>query len=156
MKITGQFVGLKLDSNAYLARLRKHLTKELQRVARAWLGGVTGRVPIWSGMSQASLLALSELANGKLVISPKANVKSRIPQGRALGTVIPKYGPDEFTFTIITDVEHYNIQEYSKVARGGSPSAPWRSLLAGELAFRTAAGAIVMPPLIFTPIIKKV
>lgn len=156
MKITGQFVGLKLDSGAYLARLREQLTRELQRVARAWLGGVTGRVPIWSGMSQAALLTLSELANGRLVISPKSNVKSRIPQGRSLGTVIPKYGPTEFTYTIITDVPHYNIQEYTKVARGGSPSAPWRSLLAGEAAFKLAANTISLPPLIFKPIIKKV
>jgi len=156
MKLTGQFVGLKLDRNAYLARLKEQLIKELQRVARAWLGGVTGRVPIWSGMSQGALLELSELINGRLVIAPKSNIESRIPAGRSLGTAVPKYGPDEFTYTITTDVPHYNIQEYSKVARGGSPSAPWRSLLAGEAAFNAIASTISLPPLIFKPIIRKI
>jgi len=129
MRFTGEFILPTIDINAYKALLKKHLQKELHKVANTWLLGVVGKVPVWSGMSQGSLLSLVELINGTLIITPKSGVKSRIIQGHSLGTVKEKLDLSDFNITIITDVPHYNVQEYTNV--GVSKSAPWGSLVAG-------------------------
>lgn len=155
MKITGQFTGARLDLQAWKRKLRQELDIELNRAVRAWLGGVTGRVPVWSGMSQASLLSVSELVGGQLVVSPKGGVKSRIPSGKQLGTAVKEITDTDFTITVTTDVPHYNVQEDSRSARGGSPSAPWKSLVAGAVAFNAVAQDVRLPELIFKPVVRR-
>lgn len=144
MKFTGTFVSAKLDLRKYEKELEAHLWQELKLAAGAWLAATEGRVPVWSGMAKASLLELSELIDGTIVISP-LRAKSRIPQGKPLGTAVPEISPTGAKITITTDVEHYNIQEFRRVPTGGSPSAPWRSLQAGAAAFRQAADLVTLP-----------
>lgn len=153
MKFTGRFTGATLDLGAWKALLRAKLEAALNQGAKAWLGGVTGRVPVWSGMSQASLLKLSELVGGTIVISPKHGVKSRIPLGKILGSAVKVITDTDFTITIITKVPHYTYQEYSS---GFSPTAPWFSQFAGNEAFRAVAQDVVMPPLTFKPVVKTI
>jgi len=129
MRFTGEFILPTIDLNAYKALLTKHLQKELRKVANAWLLGVVGKIPVWSGQSQGSLLELAELINGTLIITPRSGVKNRITQGRSLGTAKEKLDFSDFNITIKTNVDHYNIQEYTNV--GVSKSAPWQSLIAG-------------------------
>ena len=156
MKFTGTFIGVKLDLSEYKQRLEQHLTDELHRVANAWLqvvAGSGGRVPLWSGMARASLLELSELINGRVVLTP-LKAKSRIPKGRSLGQASQSISPSSVSLTIITNVEHYNIQEYQKSI---SPSSPWHSLLAGKVAYKNAVKSVRLPKLIFKPVsIKKI
>jgi len=128
MKFTGHFTGIKLDLRAYRQLLNEHMKTQLHEVARAWLRAVTGRVPVWSGMARASLLILSEMIGGRIVIVPVANI-NRIPMGRPLGTATPTYGPTDFTIKISTFVPHYVLQEHQNV--GVSKSAPWQSFEAG-------------------------
>ena len=155
MKFTGKFIGVKLDLSRYKKQLEEHLIKELHRVANAWLQATGGRVPLWSGMARASLLELSELINGRVILTP-LKAKSRIPQGRILGQVIQSITSSSAFMTIITDVEHYNLQEYQKVTKG-SPSAPWHSLIAGAAAYYRAASSVALPKPIFKPVsIKKI
>ncbi len=147
MRFTGQFTGIKFDLAAYKKRLETLLNKKLQEAANSWLLGVTGRVPVWSGMSQASLLALTELINGTLVITPR--VASRIPEGNALGTAEKK----DFIITITTSVPHYNVQEVRNV--GISKSAPWRSLIAGAAAYKAFVKDIKLPAPKLIPVKMK-
>lgn len=151
MKFTGRFTGATLDTRAWRAQLRNHLEAKLNEGAKAWLGGVTGRVPVWSGMSQASLLKLSELVGGTIIISPKQGVKSRIPQGRDLGSATLVITDTDFTITIVTEVPHYTYQEYKK---GVSRTSPWFSQFAGNEAFRAVVQDVTIPPLIFKPVVK--
>lgn len=133
--------------------MESYLKEKLCEATQAWVSGVTGRVPIWSGMSQASLLNVVELVGGQLVISPPH--KSRISEGRALGTATPQFGPDDFTITIVTNVPHYNVQEYVNI--GKSKSAPWLSLEAGELFARPILMGAFLPLPIIKPVkIKKI
>lgn len=155
MKFTGVFIGAKLDLQEYQSRLQEYLWQELKTAAKAWLAGTGGRVPVWSGMAKGSLLELSELINGTLVVSP-LKVPSRIPLGRSLGTALPEITPTSAQITITTDVEHYNIQEVGRAAKGGSPSAPWRSLEAGADAYRGAVKDVRLPLPRFKPVITKV
>jgi len=155
MKFTGTFVGAKLDLQRQKKLIEDYLLHELHRVANAWLTGSGGRVPVWSGMARASLLELSELINGMIVISP-LRVKSRIPQGRALGTAVQEISPERAIITINTNVPHYNLQEYTKPEKGGSPSAPWHSLKAGADAYREAANTARLPRPTLKPVIRKV
>ncbi|KKL16061.1 hypothetical protein LCGC14_2499360 [marine sediment metagenome] len=154
MKFTGHFTGPVFDLEAWKAELRTHLEAKLYEYVREWLRAVTGRVPVWSGMSQASLLAISEMVGGRLVISPK--VKSRVPKGRALGTATPSITDSDFTITVVTKVPHYTSQEYRKSPVGGSPSAPWFSLFAGAEAFRAIAQDLHLPPVHFKPFVKTI
>lgn len=153
MKITGQFRGVRLDLRAWKRKIRKELEQKLNEAVLAWLEGVTGRVPVWSGMSQASLLAVTQMVGGTLVISPR--VTSRIPQGAALGTAEKTLTATDYTITIATSVPHYTFQESSKSSRGGSPTAPWQSLLAGAARFRETARSIQLPGLVFKPVVKR-
>ncbi len=153
MKFTGRFTGLKLDLQAWKNQLRDYLEPKLHEFVKVWIEAVTGRVPVWSGMARASLLEASELVGGTVVIHPKGGVKSRIPQGRALGTAEPKITEHDFIITIITKVPHYTYQEYNKPTRGGSPSAPWFSQIAGATAFRKVAKDVILPPVIFKPFV---
>ncbi|KKL58283.1 hypothetical protein LCGC14_2226910 [marine sediment metagenome] len=154
MKFTGHFTGPQLNLKAWEAELRTHLTKKLHEYTREWLRAVTGRVPVWSGMSRASLLELKELVGGRIYIRPK--VKSRIPQGRALGTATPNITDTDFSITIVTQVPHYTYQEYRRSPRGGSPKAPWFSLFAGSEAFRAIAQDVKLPAVTFKPFVRTI
>jgi len=130
MKFTGFFTTATINIDKYEEELKAHLKRELHAVASDWIEAVTGRVPVWSGMSQGSLLELAELINETLIISSIGGVKSRIDYGKALGSAKPNYNLKDFKITITTNVEHYNIQEFKNV--GVSKSAPWHSLIAGK------------------------
>lgn len=154
MKFTGTFVGIKLDLSTYRQQLEDHLVQLLYRGARAWLqvvAGREGRVPLWSGMARGSLLELSELIDGTIILSP-LRAKSRVSQGRTLGTAISEIDSEKVQLTIRTNVPHYSLQEYSRAARGGSPSAPWQSLQAGRIAFQFVTMNAKLPGLIFKPV----
>lgn len=159
MKFTGQFVGVKLDLQKYQALLDAYLFEQLKEAVKAWLkvvAGSGGRVPLWSGMARASLLEVSQLIDGRVVLSP-LKVKSRVPEGRRLGTATPIIEKGKVAIRIETDVPHYNIQEYQKVEKGGSPTAPWHSREAGLLAFRASIAGIILPRPHFQPVkIKRV
>lgn len=153
MRFTGKYVGIKLDLSRYQQQLENYLVQSLHHGARAWLQAVAGRggrVPLWSGMARASLLELSELINGTVVLSP-LRVKSRIPKGRALGTAVQEISPEKVQLTIETDVPHYNLQEYRRAAKGGSPRAPWLSLKVGAIAWKIATLGVKLPKPIFKP-----
>jgi len=156
MKFTGTFVGVKLDLQSQKELIESYLLSELHRVANAWLAGSGDRVPVWSGMARASLLELSQLINGTIVISP-LRAKSRIPQGKALGTAVQEISAERAIITIDTNVPHYNVQEYERVEKGGSPSAPWHSLKAGASAYLEAAKTTRLPRPILKPVkIKRI
>ena len=148
MKFTGTFVGAKFDLPKYRQQLEAHLVDLLHEGANAWLKAVAGpggRVPLWSGMARASLLELSELINGRVVLTPKKG-PSRVSEGRALGTATPEISESKVQIMIETMVPHYSMQESSP---GVSKSAPWNSLLAGRLAFlETVKAAKLLPPLL--------
>ena len=135
MKFTGQFLGAKIDIDKYQQQLQEAMIDALEEGARMWLQAVVGKVPLWSGMARGSLLELRELVSGKIVFTP-LKARSRVPSGRSLGTAEPNYEKDKVTLTITTNVPHYTAQEYRS---GISPSAPWHSLMAGAVAFKTYA-----------------
>jgi hypothetical protein len=158
MRITGHFTGLTLDHSATLKALEQHLVGELHRCTDAWIqeiAGPSGRVPLWSGMARASLLEVSQLVNSQIVISP-LKVPSRVAEGAQLGTATPTIRPDLVQIQITTDVEHWNVQEYRKMKRGGSPSAPWQSLQYAAAAFLACAAEVSLPSPVFKPFVRKV
>ncbi len=156
MKFTGTFVGVKFDLPGYRRQLEDHLVELLHQGAKAWLqvvAGSGGRVPLWSGMARASLLELSELIDGRVVLSPLKG-PSRVPKGRALGTAIPEISESKVQLTIETMVPHYTIQERANV--GVSKTAPWQSLLAGRLAFLAVSKEARLLEPEFKPVNMKV
>jgi hypothetical protein len=159
VKFYGTFVGARFNLKQYKKILENQLLKQLHAGVRAWIqaiAGSGGRVPLWSGMARASLLEIAQLVNGQIVLSP-LKVKSRIAEGRVLGTALQIIENGKITIKIITDVSHYNIQEYKKVASGGSRSAPWRSREAGMIAFESSiSGTVLTPPKILPVKIKAV
>ena len=153
MKFTGQFVWATIDRKDYERDLKEALRVQLMEVAKAWLAGVTGRIPVWSGMSRGSLLALTELVNGTLVISPRDGVASRIIEGRSLGTAKWYKNLKDFKIVIETNVPHYNLQEYTNV--GISKSAPWGSLEAGMAAAKLVSNNVRLPRITLKRHIEK-
>ncbi len=158
MRINATFTGSTLDHSATVKALSEHLVSELHRCTDAWIqeiAGPNGRVPLWSGMARASLLELSQLVNSQIVISP-LKAPSRVQEGSQLGTATQTIRPDLYQIEITTDVEHWNIQEYNKTSKGGSPSAPWRALEFAATAFLACAETISVPSPIFKPFVRKV
>jgi len=154
MRFTGQLVQLKLDQVLFANQLKSHLRDLIEEGARVWLTAVLGRVPLWSGMARGSLLELSRLVNGTIILTP-LRAKSRIPQGEVLGTATPNYDNTKVEIEIETNVPHYNLQEYTKPAKGGSPTAPWHSVEAGKIAFNEFSRTVTLPmPQIIPKIIR--
>lgn len=150
MKFTGHFTGIKLDRKATLALIQKYLKTQLFEVANVWLKAVTGRVPVWSGMSQGSLLILAETIGSSLTIVPVRGVKSRIALGDALGTATLKITEGLVIITISSEVPHYVLQEFRNV--GVSKSAPWLSFAAGNQAYLKEIQNIRLPQPTYKPI----
>lgn len=154
MRFRGTYNGIDLRINEFINALDSTMQDHLEEGARLWIEATTGRVPLWSGMARASLLKISQLVNGRVVLSPLKG-KSRIPKGTRLGEaeITAKY--PNYKFEVATKVEHYVIQEDRNV--GKSRSAPWRSFDAGADAFIAYAGTIGLPPVVFRrKLIKKV
>jgi len=154
MKFTGTFTGIHFDLSGYEQQLSDYLLDALHEGAKAWLQAIAGRggrIPLWSGMARSSLFELSELINGRIIVSP-LRAPSRTAQGRSLGTAIQKISESgaKINIDIETNVPHYSLQEYQNV--GVSPRAPWRSLLAGKLAFQLATKDAKLPKPIFRPL----
>ncbi len=154
MRFTGQFTGARLDLIKTKALWHDYLKDKLHDMLKAWLTGVTGRVPVWSGMARGSLLELKELINGTLIITPRAGIKSRIPEGRSLGQATPTYGPTKYIIEVATQVPHYALQEFVNV--GISKSAPWLSFQSGFIAARASLIGFILPAPIITKITFKV
>lgn len=158
MKFVGTFVGIKLDLSGYRRRLEDYLVEMLRLGANTWLqvvAGRGGRIPLWSGMARASLLELSQLIDGTIVLTPK-KAKSRVAIGRALGTATLEISESKAFLTIITSVPHYTFQEYNKPSKGGSPSAPWRSRQVGAAAFRSAVIDAQLPKPLYLPLKMRI
>lgn len=147
-KFRGTFATVNVAIRDYVVTLDAFMQERLEEAARRWVGAATGRVPLWSGMSRASLIPITQLANGTIVLSP-LQAKSRIPAGERLGdaSLIARF--PQYELTISTAVEHFVIQDEHRVRRGGSPSAPWRAFEAGNDAFRSFISEITLPPIVF-------
>ncbi len=147
MRFTGHYTGISFDLLGYERQLQDYLVEILHEGAKEWLKAVAGRggrVPLWSGMARASLLEISELIDGTVVLSP-LKAPSRVPQGRSLGKATQKISKSKVDITIETSVPHYTLQEYQRAKQGGSPRAPWRSLVVGMLAFQLATKDAKLP-----------
>lgn len=151
MRFKGTFIGANLDVGSYIALLDNYFREQLEEGAKRWVEATTGRVPLWSGMARASLLKISELANGVIVLSPLKG-KSRVPEGVGLGRAQLTAKFPVYRFEVATQVPHYVIQETtnvrSKTGRG-SPSAPWHSFEAGTEAFVEYIRSVGFPPIVF-------
>lgn len=146
MKFKARFRGLELDVPAYITALESYMQDTLEEIAREWLTAVTGRVPLWSGMARASLLSVSRVANGNVVLSP-LRAKSRVPKGERLGDAEIKIRTPIYEFTASTRVPHYVSQEERNV--GVSTSAPWKSFVAGDSAAQSVVSTIRLPVIKF-------
>jgi hypothetical protein len=143
---------LTLDHSATIKALEEHLVSELHRCTGAWIqaiAGPGGRVPLWSGMARASLMEVSQLVNSQIVISP-LKAPSRVSEGSQLGTAEQTVKPGLYQIEVTTDVEHWNVQEYEKAKKGGSPTAPWRSLAVAAAAFLECAETVSLPAPVYT------
>jgi hypothetical protein len=148
MKFNGIFNGVDFDLDAYVIGLNDHLNFHLREGAKHWLQAVTGRVPLWSGMARASLFKIAQLVNSTVVLSP-LKAKSRVPQGKELGTgqIVSQF--PNYRFEVSVAVPHYVIQEFRSTRPRGSPSAPWRSFDAGLVAFIDYASTVSLPVVVF-------
>lgn len=154
MKFRARFRGLELNVPAYITELESFMQNKLEEIAREWLTAVTGRVPLWSGMARASLLSVSRIANGTVVLSP-LKAKSRVPKGERLGDAEIKIETPIYEFIASTRVPHYVRQEHDNV--GVSMSAPWKSFEAGNSAARALVLSIRLPVIEFrSRVIKRV
>lgn len=144
----GSFAKIKLDVPAYIQSLDSSMQIVLEQAAREWVEAASGKVPVWSGMSRASLRPITRLANTTIVISP-LQAKSRIPEGERLGEASLIASFPDYRLTITTSVPHYVIQDDHRVRRGGSPTAPWKSFEAGDAAFRNFIRNVPLPPIVF-------
>lgn len=142
MRFFGEFKLLEIDVAGSEQAIDDVLEVATRQGANEWLTATVGRVPLWSGMARASLLSLAELVNGRIVLSP-LKAKSRIPQGRALGTARVVTQRPAYFFEVDTQVPHYQIQDIANVGR--SPTAPWRSFEAGQQAFQEYASTVRLP-----------
>ena len=150
MKFTGTFTGGTINFLTYYKQLDDYLEKKMLNIVENWLYAVTDLVPIWSGMSQGSLLDVAELVGTDLLITPKEGVDDKSFIGSMQGYAkLTAETAGVITVEISTSVPHYVLQEYENV--NVSPTAPWESFAAGANVFKTLAAEVRIPRPVIQP-----
>lgn len=154
MKFTARLRTIDFGVSTYQRALQIRLEELMKDFVARWLTVTTGRIPLFTGMARGAFLKVSQLVNGRVVLSP-LRASSRIPKGEALGQASLRVQGTRAEFSFASRVPHFVIQD---LQQGISPTSPWRSLQAGEATFRDFVKEIKLPPLsvaIKTQLISK-
>lgn len=139
-----------LQVAAYTAAINTYIARQLRVGARRTVNAVAKRIPRDTGMSAAALLPLARAVGAHLSVTPRAgreNVKGKgIPEGISQGFFRFLNEGNRQSFIFSTTVIQFIINEQSgPTPLGAQQPRPWRSFVAGRIAFESFARAEVLP-----------
>jgi hypothetical protein len=149
MKFTAAFHALRIDTDKYRRALDKCLREALAQSLAEWLQTtVMTEVPVWSGASRATFLALAGCIHYDIPISPE--VPSRIGHGmdESTGELVIDEGRGQYTFRYSTTLPWLIINEYFDATQWGfhlRKPGPYDFQAKGQAAFRESAANVRLP-----------
>ena len=131
--------------------LREFMKDLLDNAAAAFVHAMLRRIPVYTGMSAASVQPLARYLNTRDIKNQiNENVKGRVdpikgkdytrsvPAGIAAGTFNMLYGPRYYAMTFTSDVPHFGINDKNDMSSKMPRlihKTPWDSQIAGYIAF---------------------
>lgn len=138
--------GLKLNKGKFVKSFDAAMKVQTRQAARAWLREIIEHVPVYSGMSIASLLPLGGYLHVAIPITPHPNFYNHryagefngIAAGQAEGGYAFIDNNFKYTFTFSTEVKQFIINDIN-VGLGMPPllnPTPWRATELAGVAFK--------------------
>jgi hypothetical protein len=149
MKFTGTLTALGIDMEKYRRTLDRHLREALAQAIVQWLEAtVLAEVPVWSGASRATFLALARNVEYNIPIFPAA--PSRIGRGIAesSGSLETDEARGRYVFQYRTTLPWLIINEYFDATQWGfhlKKPGPYDFQEKGKAAFRKFAEGVRLP-----------
>ncbi len=112
-RLKGTLAKLDFKLNVAKAKIEQDALEILRDGAQAWVRAIADAVPVWSGMSLASLKPIADLVGISLNTSPVSGAPDRQSKGRALGSATFEDGPTKFSFSWESNVFHYLFNEFN-------------------------------------------
>jgi hypothetical protein len=149
MKFTGTLRAPRIDLDKYRRLLDKQLREAIAQALREWLEAtVLAEVPVWSGASRATFLALARNIEYDIPIFPE--VPSRTAQGVAesSGSLEADAMKGRYVFTYQTTLPWLVVNEYFDATQWGfhlRKPGPYDFQNQGAVAFRKFAESVRLP-----------
>jgi hypothetical protein len=149
MKFTGTLRAARIDMQKYRAALDACLREAISQGLMEWLEAtVIAEVPVWSGASRATFLALARNIEYNIPIFPV--VPSRVGQGvsQSSGTLEANAGTGRYIFSYQTTLPWLIVNEYFDATQWGfhlKKPGPYHFQSKGEAAFRKFAERVRLP-----------
>jgi hypothetical protein len=149
MKFTGTLRAPRIDLDKYRRVLDKHLREAIAQALTEWLEAtVMAEVPVWSGASRATFLALARNIEYNIPIFPVA--PSRISRGvsESSGSLEADEMKGRYVFTYQTTLPWLIINEYFDATQWGfhlKKPGPYDFQKKGAAAFRRFAENVRLP-----------
>lgn len=152
MNFTGTFLPPRINLAAYKKALQDELKEQLAFAVFQYLDAVLAKIPVWSGASAATFLALAKTVDFPLSIEPRGGPADGISFGRAHGTAQYEAGVKEgvFMFTYATTLAHLIHNEQFPPPGPGQfghllHPGPYHFRDTGKEAFDKVAQAVRLP-----------
>jgi hypothetical protein len=149
MKFTGTLVAPRIDMAKYRNVLDKHLRETIAQAIMGWLEAtVLAEVPVWSGASRATFLALARNIEYNIPIFPVA--PSRVDRGMAesTGSLEADAMTGRYVFTYSTTLHWLCINEVADATQWGfhlKKPGPYDFQKKGQAVFRKFAENVRLP-----------
>ncbi len=149
MKFTGTLRAPRIDLDKYRRVLDKQLREDIAQAIMQWLEAtVLAEVPVWSGASRATFLALARNIEYNIPISPVA--PSRVGRGMAesSGSLETDAMKGRYVFQYQTTLPWLIVNEYFDATQWGfhlKKPGPYDFQKKGEAAFRSFAENVRLP-----------
>jgi hypothetical protein len=149
MRFTGTLVAPRIDMAKYRSVLDKHLRETIAQAIMDWLETtVLAEVPVWSGASRATFLALARSIEYNIPIFPVA--PSRVDRGmsESSGSLEADATKGRYVFQYQTTLPWLIINEYFDATQWGfhlKKPGPYDFQKKGQAAFRKFAEAVRLP-----------
>jgi len=120
---------LDFDQDKFHKGLFDYGNRLIRKAGRAFCQEIYNNVPVWSGMSLASLTPLARAVRFAMPITPREGAPDRRAQGRSMGSApmdtitVSGTANMEFSFNWTTDVPQFNIHDQTPRATLKDPKA---------------------------------
>ena len=149
MKFTGTLAAIRLDLAKYRYKMDKSLREATAHAIMEWLQAtVLAEVPVWSGASRATFLALARMIEYNIPIMPV--VPSRVARGAAesSGSLETDSTKGRYVFTYRTTLPWLIVNEYFDATVWGFhlwKRGPYDFQTKGQTAFHEFAKTVRLP-----------
>jgi len=135
LKARFKLVNLTFDRKAAEAAINTNLGELLKTAAKAFVLGTFNNIPVWSGMSRASMRPIGQYLgiSAELPIDRASDAPNRIPAGYSQGAFDFEFGPKVYKMTFVSRVFHYYLMENYRMPQNNY--TPWESTKWGAEGF---------------------